>query len=167
MILVDTSVWIDHLRQGDQGLVEALETGQVLVHPFVVGELACGNLANRVEVLNLLQALPPAQVASHEEVLAFIERRRLMGRGIGYVDVHLLASVALDGAATLLWTRDRRLAAVAADLALADESHDKGNPTATRDQFPGPSDPGPHAARAESTPALAARCRATRGPPVG
>lgn len=119
MILVDTSVWIDHLRQADRGLVQALEAGQVLVHPFVVGELACGGLANRVEVLKLLQTLPQAQVATHEEALGFIERRRLMGRGIGYVDVHLLASVALDGAATLR-TRDRRLAAVAADLALAD-----------------------------------------------
>lgn len=119
MILVDTSVWIDHLRQGDSALVAALETGQVLVHPFIVGELACGNLANRREVLALLQALPRAPVASDEEALRFIETRRLMGRGVGYVDVHLLASVALHGSATL-WTRDKRLAAVAAELALAD-----------------------------------------------
>ncbi|MPZ13839.1 MAG: PIN domain-containing protein [Chloroflexi bacterium] len=118
MILVDTSVWIDHLRQGDSALVKVLEAGEVLVHPFVVGELACGNLVNRGEVLRLLQALPEAQVAGHTEILGFIEYRRLMGRGIGYVDVHLLASVALTGA-TKLWTRDRRLATVAADLNLA------------------------------------------------
>jgi predicted nucleic acid-binding protein len=119
VILVDTSVWIDHLRQGDAALAEALEAGLVLVHPFVVGELACGNLANRVEVLGLLQALPKGRLASDEEALAFIEARHLMGRGIGYVDVHLLASVALEGGATL-WTRDKRLAAVAVDLSLAD-----------------------------------------------
>lgn len=119
MILVDTSVWIDHLRQGDPALAEALESGQVLVHPFVVGELACGNLANRVEVLALLQALPGALLASDEEALAFIETRRLMGRGIGYVDVHLLASAALEGGASL-WTRDKRLEAVAMELSLAD-----------------------------------------------
>ena len=118
MILVDASVWIDHLRQSDHALVQALEAGQVLVHPFIVGELACGNLANRRQVLNLLQALPQAPVASHEEVLGFIERRQLMGRCIGYVDVHLLASVALEGTSTL-WTRDRLLAVVARDLALA------------------------------------------------
>ncbi len=118
MIVVDTSVRIDHLRQGDQALIEALEAGQVLVHPFVIGELACGNLVNRVEVLSRLRALPQAPVASDEEALEFIERRKLMGRGIGYLDVHLLASVALDGAE--LWTRDRRLATVAADLAQAD-----------------------------------------------
>ena len=101
MILVDTSVWIDHLHRAEQTLVQALEAGQVLMHPFVVGELACGHLNNRQEVLTLLQALPAAPIASHPEVLGFIERRGLMGRGIGYVDVHLLASVALDGAAKL------------------------------------------------------------------
>lgn len=96
-----------------------LKRGQVLVHPFIVGELACGHLANRREVLALLQALPQAPLATDEEALTFIETRRLMGRGVGYLDVHLLASVALDGGATL-WTRDKRLAAVAADLALTD-----------------------------------------------
>ena len=117
MIVVDTSVWIDHLRRGDPSLVDALEAGQVLVHPFVVGELACGNVANGAEVLGRLRALPRASVAGEDETLAFIERRKLMGRGIGYIDVHLLASAALDGAE--LWTRDRRLAGVAADLAQA------------------------------------------------
>lgn len=119
MILVDTSVWIDHLRHGDSGLAAELEAGGVLVHPFIVGELACGTLINRSEVLALLQALPQAMVAGDQEVLAFIESRNLMGRGVGYVDAHLLASVVLDGTAKL-WTRDRRLAAVAADLPLAD-----------------------------------------------
>ncbi len=121
MILVDTSIWIDHLRHSDAALAAALGEGRVLAHPFVIGELACGVMANRSEVLNLLRALPQAPVASTEETLRFIEARGLMGRGIGYVDVHLLASVALDGGATL-WTRDSRLAAVAADLSLADQS---------------------------------------------
>lgn len=115
MILADTSVWVDHLRAGDQGLVDALEASTVVVHPFVVGELACGNLRNRQEVLDLLGKLPALTVASHEEALAFIERRRLMGRGIGYIDVHLLASVVLAPQARI-WTRDRRLARVAAEM---------------------------------------------------
>ena len=118
MILVDTSVWIDHLRSGEPKLSEALEGGGVLMHPFVLGELACGNLENRAEVLRLLGDLPPAPIAKHPEALNFIERRALMGRGIGYIDVHLLASVALDGAARL-WTRDRRLATAAEELNLA------------------------------------------------
>jgi predicted nucleic acid-binding protein len=118
MILVDTSVWIDHLRQAEPALVQTLETTQVLVHPFVVGELACGNLKNRAEFLRLLRALPRAPVATDDEVLAFIEGRAVMGRGIGYLDVHLLASVALDGTA-MLWTRDKRLATVAQELGLA------------------------------------------------
>ncbi len=118
MILVDTSVWIDHLRAGDNDLVALLGRVQVLTHPFVVGELACGNLRNREEVLGLLKGCPHAQVAQDAEVLEFIARNRLMGRGIGYVDAHLLASVALAGSAKL-WTRDRRLAALAGDLGLA------------------------------------------------
>ena len=118
MILVDTSVWVDHLRDGTPALAAALEKGRVLTHPFVLGELACGNLKNRGEVLQLLGELPAAPMATDPEALDFIERRALMGRGIGYVDVHLLASVALAGTAQL-WTRDKRLAAVAADLELA------------------------------------------------
>jgi len=118
MILVDTSVWVDHLRDGTPALAAALEQGRVLTHPFVLGELACGNLKNRGEVLQLLGELPAAPMATDPEALDFIERRALMGRGIGYVDVHLLASVALAGTAQL-WTRDKRLAAVAADLKLA------------------------------------------------
>ena len=118
MILVDTSVWVDHLRDGAPALAAVLEQGRVLMHPFVLGELACGNLKNRGEVLRLLGDLPAAPLATDPEALDYIERRALMGRGIGYVDVHLLASAALAGAARL-WTRDKRLAAVAADLKLA------------------------------------------------
>lgn len=118
MILVDTSVWIEHLRRGLAGLMAALDQGNVLTHPFVIGELACGNLKNRDELLRLLGDLPRAPVATDTEVLAFIERRALMGRGIGYIDAHLLASVTLDRSARL-WTRDKRLAAVAGDLKLA------------------------------------------------
>ncbi|MBA2598698.1 MAG: PIN domain-containing protein [Chloroflexia bacterium] len=118
MILVDTSVWIDHLRSGEPELAAVLDGGQVLMHPFVLGELACGNLKNRGEVLRLLDDLPAAPTATDPEVLGLIERRLLMGRGIGYVDVHLLASAALDDVARL-WTRDRRLAAVAAEMELA------------------------------------------------
>lgn len=117
MILVDTSVWIDHLRQGDAELADALQQGRVAIHPFVVGELACGNLRARAEVLGLLQALPSLPVATAEEVLFFIDAHALMGRGIGYVDVHLLAAARLAGAQ--FWTRDKRLHGAAADLRLA------------------------------------------------
>ena len=117
MILVDTSVWIDHLRQGDAELADALQQGRVAIHPFVVGELACGNLRARTEVLGLLQALPSLPVATSNEVLYFIDAHALMGRGIGYVDVHLLAAARLAGAQ--FWTRDKRLRAAAADLRLA------------------------------------------------
>jgi predicted nucleic acid-binding protein len=118
VILVDTSVWVDHLREGAPALTTALEQGRVLMHPFVLGELACGNLKNRGAALRLLGDLPAAPMATDAEALACIERRALMGRGIGYLDVHLLASVALAGTARL-WTRDRRLAEVAAELKLA------------------------------------------------
>lgn len=120
MILVDTTVWIDHLRSGETALAAALEDGRVLMHPFVLGELACGTLKNRDEVLDLLGNLPAAPTATDPEVLGLIERRALMGRGIGYIDVHLLASAALADVGRL-WTRDRRLAAVATELELAFE----------------------------------------------
>ena len=119
MVLVDTSVWIDHFRHGDAELALALELGKVLTHPFVIGELACGTLRRRAKILHLLGELPRAPVASDSEVLEFIERRHLMGRGIGFVDAHLLASVTLAGSATLL-TSDRRLAAVATQLQSAE-----------------------------------------------
>lgn len=118
MILVDTSVCIDHLRSGEPELAEAPEGGRALMHPFVLGELACVNLRNREEVLRLLGDLPAAPTATDPEVLGMIERRALMGHGIGYIDVHLLASTALAGDA-LIWTRDRRFAAVAKKLRLA------------------------------------------------
>ena len=120
MMLVDTSVWIDHFRHGDAALTTALEAGQVEMHPFVLGELACGNLRSRAErgqVMSLLQALPPMPVSTDKEVLFFIDRHKVMGRGIGYIDVHLLASARLSG--TLLWTRDKRLHRIAAELGLA------------------------------------------------
>ena len=110
-MLVDTSIWVDHLRQRDPRLAELLEEGAVWTHPFVVGELACGNLARRSEVLELIGALPSAPVADHDEVLAFVEGRRLMGQGLGWVDVHLLASAVL--ASLPLWTADKRLSEVA------------------------------------------------------
>ena len=116
-MLVDTSVWIDHLRHGDADLAAALHAAQVGVHPFVAGELACGNLHSRVEVLGLLQALPQIPVATDKEVLFFIDRHSLMGRGIGYVDAHLLASTMLGGAQ--LWTRDKKLHLIASELSLA------------------------------------------------
>jgi predicted nucleic acid-binding protein len=118
VILVDTSVWVDHLRRGDPQLVDLLERFQVVMHPFVVGELACGSLSERETVLELLQDLPPAVVAEGDEVLAFIEGHTLHGRGLGYVDVHLLASVLLTEG-TSLWTRDKRLHSVARTLGVA------------------------------------------------
>ncbi len=118
MILVDTSVWVDHLRSTDTGLAALLTASNVLMHPFVIGELACGNLRKRDQVLALLRDLPRAAVGTDDEVLFFIERHTLMGRGLGYVDVHVLASVALHGAARL-WTRDKQLRAAADSLGLA------------------------------------------------
>ncbi|MFW6731445.1 MAG: type II toxin-antitoxin system VapC family toxin [Synechococcus sp.] len=117
MILVDTSVWVEHLRRGLPRLATLLQEGEVLIHPWVIGELACGTLSNRREVLELLQGLPVATVASDAEVLLLIERDKLMGRGIGYVDAHLLASARLSHCR--LWTQDRRLAAVAQEQGLA------------------------------------------------
>ena len=107
MVLVDTSIWVDHLRRGHSGLIEQLEEGAVLCHPFVVGELACGNLQNRDEVLDLLQALPMAPMADHGEVLHLLKEWRLFGQGLGWVDAHLLASARLIGAP--IWTRDKSL----------------------------------------------------------
>lgn len=118
MILVDTSVWVDHLRRGDARLVGLLESASVLMHPFIVGEIACGSLADRKTVLELLQDLPMSAVAEFDEVMSFVERHRLWGKGIGYVDAHLLAAVALTSGATL-WTRDKRLRSAAQGLGSA------------------------------------------------
>ena len=118
MILPDTSVWVDHLRAGDADLVDSLETGEVFIHPFIIGELACGQMKNRGEVIGLLRQLPTVPRATEDEALQFIETHGLMAKGIGYIDVHLLASVALSSGVRL-WTRDRRLASVAAEIGLA------------------------------------------------
>jgi len=120
VILVDTSVWIDHLRKGDNGLQRLLEKSQVLCHPFVVGELAMGSLKRRRTILDALQNLPVAEKAHDDEVLLFVSDHALFGLGLGYIDAHLLASVKLTPS-TLLWTRDKRLAEVAARLSLAAE----------------------------------------------
>lgn len=115
MILVDTSIWIDHFRKGSAELERLLGIAQVLTHPFVIGELACGNLGARARILELLGQLPQAPLASHDEVLHYIEQHSLMGRGIGIVDAHLLASVAL-GNGLSLWTLDKRLQSAATGL---------------------------------------------------
>jgi predicted nucleic acid-binding protein len=118
LILVDTSVWIDHLRHGDAILAGLLDRGRVLGHPFVVGELATGGLRQREIILQALRGLPRATVAHDSEVLDFIERETLFGSGLGYIDVHLLAAVRLTSGA-LLWTRDKRLQVVARRMAIA------------------------------------------------
>ncbi|MFT4256559.1 MAG: PIN domain-containing protein [Pseudoxanthomonas sp.] len=116
MILVDSSIWIDHLRRRDEQLSALLEAGQVMTHAFVVGELALGNIAGRTRFLQLLDDLPQAQPATDAEVRAFIENHALAGRGIGYADTHLLAAARLNAAP--LWTRDKRLAVMAGKLEL-------------------------------------------------
>lgn len=117
MILADTSVWVHHLRRGDERLRALLLDGQVLCHLFIVGEMACGTLRNRREILSLLSALPTAPVADHEEVLHLVESRDLAGRGIGWIDAHLLTSALLSGSP--LWTLDRKLRAVASSLGIS------------------------------------------------
>jgi hypothetical protein len=114
MVLVDTSVWVSHLRETQTGLVDLLNDGEVACHPFIVGELACGNLRNRTVILTLLESLPMTLPVEHREVLAFIEGHDLMGKGLGYVDVHLLASAVLTGLP--FWTFDEKLAQAAATL---------------------------------------------------
>lgn len=120
MILVDTSVWVDHLRRREPALADLLEAGGVVTHPFVIGELSLGRLRQRDIVLGALRQLPRAAVATDRETLDFIDRNALHGRGIGYVDAHLLAAARLS-ADTLLWTRDRRLAGAAERLGVGAE----------------------------------------------
>jgi predicted nucleic acid-binding protein len=114
MVLVDTSVWVSHLRDENAELSNLLNDGVVLCHPFIVGEIACGNLKDRSAILSFLELLPMSIEAEHDEVLSFIESRRLMGKGIGYIDVHLLISAILTDAP--LWTLDTKLAQVSASL---------------------------------------------------
>ncbi|MBS1859893.1 MAG: PIN domain-containing protein [Acidobacteria bacterium] len=116
MVLADTSVWIQHFRQGEPALAELLSQGWILMHPCVAGELACGNLKKRAAVLSDLRALPGATTVSDEEVMQFIEDRRLWGRGLGWIDFHLLASAMLSECG--LWTLDRRLSRTARELGL-------------------------------------------------
>jgi predicted nucleic acid-binding protein len=120
VILVDTSVWVEHFKRGDARLAVLLDRAEVLCHPFIIGELFCGGLERGQEILGLLQALPEAVAAGHEEVLAYVKDNRLAASGIGWVDAHLLASAALSSA--LLWTHDRRLATVARTLSIGGES---------------------------------------------
>ncbi|KPL12904.1 ribonuclease [candidate division BRC1 bacterium SM23_51] len=117
MVLVDTSVWVSHLRGAERRLAPLLQEADVACHPFVVGELALGNLRNRSEILTLLEALPAVEVADHDEVMRFIVNHKLMAKGLGYVDVHLLASAVLSGVS--IWTTDRRLAQAAVRLGVA------------------------------------------------
>jgi predicted nucleic acid-binding protein len=117
VILADTSVWVDHLRRGSGGLMTLLDSEEVCCHPFIAGELACGNLRQRAEILRLLTRLPTIPVAEHGEVLHLVERNRLMGSGIGWIDAHLLAAAVVSGAR--LWTLDRPLAAAASRIGVA------------------------------------------------
>jgi len=116
MVLVDTSVWINHLRNHDRQLEKVLFNGSVVCHPHIIGELACGNIKNREEIMSLLQALPQIALVEFEEYLYFIEQNQLYGKGIGFVDIHLLASAKL--AQIPLWTADKRLQSASAELNL-------------------------------------------------
>jgi predicted nucleic acid-binding protein len=114
MVIVDTSIWITHFREGSRHLEELLLDGEVLCHPFIIGELACGGIKNRNEILSLLRSLPIASIVTLDELLYFIERNKLMGVGIGFVDAHLLASAKISGIP--LWTFDKRLKSAAVKL---------------------------------------------------
>ena len=116
MVLVDTSVWVVHLRNGNIGLETLLNEGHVVCHPFIVGELACGNLKNRAEILSLLQALPVATHVEHEEVMKFIEDHALLGKGLGYIDIHLIASAILTEIP--VWTVDKKLNEISSKLGI-------------------------------------------------
>ena len=117
MVLVDTSVWVNHFRRGVHHLAKLLMDAEVACHSFIIGELACGNIGNRDEILNLLRSLPLAPAINMDEYLYFVERNQLYGIGIGFVDVHLLASAKLAGVP--LWTTDRKLQHAAHNLDLS------------------------------------------------
>ncbi|OQZ03645.1 MAG: VapC toxin family PIN domain ribonuclease [Candidatus Brocadia sp. UTAMX1] len=116
MVLVDTSVWVVHLRSGNIGLETLLSEGNVVCHPFIVGELACGNLKNRAEILSLLQTFPMAIPGEHEEVMRFLEDHTLMGKGLGYIDIHLIISAIVTGIP--LWTVDKKLDEISLKLGI-------------------------------------------------
>ena len=117
MVLVDTSVWVNHFRHGEPHLAKLLLDAEVACHPYIIGELACGNIANRIEILNLLRSLPLAPAVNLNEYLYFVEQNQLHASGIGFVDIHLLAAAKLAGVP--LWTHDKKLHQVAAGLALS------------------------------------------------
>jgi len=114
MILVDTSVWVDHFRKGIPQFEKLLNDGDVACHPMIIGELACGHIKNRNEILTLLQSLSLVQQVDHDEILQFIENKKLMGKGLGYIDIHLLVSAILADA--LFWTLDKRLREISKEL---------------------------------------------------
>jgi predicted nucleic acid-binding protein len=116
LILVDTSVWIKHLREGDQNLILLLEQGLVTCHPFIIGELACGGMKNRYEIISLLNDLPSTDILDHDDIMEFIENRKIMNKGIGYIDVHLLGSALISE--TPLWTFDKALRKIAKQLSI-------------------------------------------------
>ncbi len=118
MIVIDSSIWIDHLHASDERVIELTEAGAVLIHPFVIGEIMLGNIRNRTQVVESLVDLPEADIAEHFEVLALLENARLFGRGIGFIDLNVLASVLITPKARL-WTRDKRLLIVANELGIA------------------------------------------------
>jgi predicted nucleic acid-binding protein len=115
--LVDSSIWVNHFRSSNLRLIELLEEGRVVTHPFIIGELACGNMKNRVEILELLGALPSCTVADFDEINTFIDKNRLMGKGLGFVDMHLLAAAILTD--FCIWTDDKSLAIAAKDLGIS------------------------------------------------
>jgi len=114
VILVDSSIWMDHFRKQNTHLIAVLERDEACIHPFVIGEVACGNLKNRKEIIDLLHALPDVQKAEDDEILFFIERHHLNGRGVGLIDIHLLAACLMAGCR--LWTADKRLQKVAREM---------------------------------------------------
>jgi hypothetical protein len=114
MILVDTSVWIDHFHHSDERLSELLLSNKVCIHPFIIGEPSCGNISNREEVLSLLRALPKIDMVLDEEVYTFLEKRKLYGKGLGFIDIHLLASALVHN--VVIWTRDKSLKRIAREL---------------------------------------------------
>jgi len=116
LILADTSIWIDHFRNNNKAFASLLEDGQIAVHRFVIGELSCGNLKNRSVILGHLKDIPEVELADHDEVLGFIEERKLYGKGIGWIDAHLLASALLSG--TPLWTAEKKLKTISASLGI-------------------------------------------------